>query len=110
MRPVIVSTSASGTYAGAFGGIAIPLDLHRAPFNVGIAVYPTSGTPSITIQHTFSDPFSTTDTLYWANHSSLVSVSATTDGNYAFPVRGLRVLQTGAGNAQVVIVQAGLTD
>lgn len=107
MRTVIVSTSASGIYSGN-GAVGIPLDHYRTPFNIGIGVVPVSGTPSITVQHTFSDPFDASTTAYWFDHAALTGVATTVDGNYAFPVAAVRVVQTGAGDAKVFIIQAGL--
>lgn len=103
MRVVTINTSASGTWY-------VPLDYHRAPFNVGIMVVPISGSPAPTISHSLEDfqNVQVSTPQYWLNHATLVSVAVTADGNYAFPVRVLRVRQEGAGDAKICIIQAGL--
>lgn len=103
MRPVYVSTSAAGS-------TIVPLDYHRTPFNVGLGVIPITGTPLPTVQHTF-DPVETTAqqaAAVWFNHTTLVSVSTTADGNYAFPIVALRLNQPAAGSVRMIVVQAGL--
>lgn len=103
-RPVVVSISASGT------SNPIPLNYHLAPFNVAIGVVPTSGTPSITIQHTFNYVYTAEDAAaaHWFDHEALTNVSVTTDGNYAFPVNAIRIVSDTAGDAVVYVIQAGI--
>ena len=59
------------------------------------------------MQHTFDDPgvgFTT-----WFNHPSIATLSANADGNYAFPVTGIRVsVASGGGTATLSVVQAGI--
>ena len=103
MRVVTINTSTSGTWY-------IPLDYYKTPFNVGIMVVPISGTPAPTISHSLEDfvDVNTSTPQYWINHATLVSVLTTADGNYAYPVRVLRVQQAGAGDSRICIIQAGL--
>lgn len=91
---------------GVGSSSALVMNTNVSPFNVGFGVIVT-GTVNYTIQHTFDDPavgFST-----WFSHPTIASLSANADGNYAFPVTGIKVLvNSGAGTAQLNLVQAGI--
>jgi len=90
---------------GVGSSTAVPMNTNVTPFNVGFGVT-VSGNVDYTVQHTFDDPgvgFTT-----WFSHPS-VSGSADDDGNYAFPVTGVKVLvNSGDGTATLKIVQAGI--
>jgi hypothetical protein len=85
---------------------ALVMNTNISPFNVGFGVIVT-GTVNYTVQHTFDDPavgFST-----WFSHPTIASQAANADGNYAFPVTGIKVLvNSGAGTATLKLVQAGI--
>lgn len=85
---------------------ALVMNTNVTPFNVGFGVI-VSGTVNYTIQHTFDDPavgFST-----WFSHPTIASLTANADGNYAFPVTGIKVLvNSGDGSATLKLVQAGI--
>jgi hypothetical protein len=99
MRPIVVSKTGTG------GSAIIPMDTYRNPFNVGIGVV-TSGTVNYTIQHTFNDP---AGSPVWFSHPTLNALAANADGNYAFPIRAIRILvNSGTGTATATIIQAGL--
>jgi hypothetical protein len=106
MRPVTVTTS--GTSVSS----PIVVDYLISPFNIGFGVVVT-GSATYTVQHTFDDPFSSTftpATATWFNHEDLVSQTTSQDGNYAFPVRAIRVNQSaGAGSTAATFIQAGAT-
>ena len=84
----------------------VPMDQYISPFNVGFGVI-VSGTVNYTVQHTFDDPavgFTT-----WFSHPTIASQSANADGNYAFPVTGIKVLvNSGGGSATLKLIQAGI--
>ena len=105
MRPMTLSTSGVSVSAPAVMNYLI------APFNVGFGVVVT-GTATYTVQHSFDDPFTSTYTpaaATWFNHIDVVNSTANKDGNYAFPVRAIRVNQTaGAGSTSTVIIQSGV--
>jgi hypothetical protein len=102
MRPITISKTGAGSSTIA------PLDTYQNPFNVGFDVV-VSGTVNYTIQHTFDDIFNSAVTPVWFNHPTVFSQSANADGNYAFPVRGIKVLvNSGAGTATATIIQAGM--
>ena len=76
------------------------------PIYVGFGVI-VDGTVTYTVQHTFDDPavgFTT-----WFSHPSVVDQVANDDGNYAFPVTGVKLLVTaGDGTASLQLIQAGI--
>lgn len=105
MRPINLTTSGTSVSAVAV------LDAHKTPFNIGFGVIVT-GAVTFTVQHTFDDPFLSTfdpSTATWFNHPNATGLTVSADGNYAFPVRAIRVNQTaGAGSTAGVVLQAGI--
>jgi hypothetical protein len=91
---------------GTGSSSALVMNTNISPFNVGFGVSVT-GTVNYTIQHTFDDPgvgFTT-----WFDHPSVASESTNQDGNYAFPVTGVKVLvNSGGGTATLELIQAGI--
>ena len=101
MKQVVVSQTGTGSSA------TIGTDLYISPFNVGFGVKVT-GSVTYTIQHTFDD-IQTTANPTWYPHATIVDEDANADGNYAFPVAGVKVLVTaGEGTATLTLIQAGL--
>lgn len=79
------------------------MNQYQSPFNVSFGVVVT-GTVDYTVQHTFDDPFAADPTFF--NHADVAGSTASADGNYAFPVAGIRVfLNSGAGSLRVTILQ-----
>jgi len=102
MRPVVVSKTGTGSSS------VVPLDHYQSPFNVGFGVV-VSGTVNYTVQHTFDDIFDASVTPVWFNHPTIASLAVNADGNYAFPVRAVKVLvNSGAGTATMTVIQAGM--
>lgn len=91
---------------GVGSSSALVMNTNISPFNVGFGVVVT-GTVNYTVQHTFDDPaigFST-----WFSHPTVASQVANADGNYAFPVTGIKVLvNSGSGTATLNLIQAGI--
>lgn len=91
---------------GVGSSSALVMNTNVSPFNVGFGVVVT-GTVNYTVQHTFDDPavgFST-----WFSHPTVASQAANADGNYAFPVTGIKVLvNSGSGTATLNLIQAGI--
>lgn len=91
---------------GTGSSSALVMNTNISPFNVGFGVV-VSGTVDYTVQHTFDDPavgFST-----WFSHPTVAGESTNQDGNYAFPVTGIKVLvNSGSGTATLKLVQAGI--
>lgn len=103
MRPSTLSTTdASG---GATTSAIAPMDYTQAPFAVGFGCVVT-GTVSFTVQHTFDD-IQGGVTPTWFDHSSVAAKVANTDGNYAFPVRAIRLKQnSGSGSVVMTFIQS----
>jgi hypothetical protein len=101
MRPMIATKTGTGESS------PLVLDHYRAPFNVGFAVV-VSGTVTYTVQHTFDDILNSSVTPTWFSHEELAGQTASADGNYAFPVRAIRLSNTaGSGTTTLTAIQAG---
>ena len=91
---------------GTGSSSALVMNTNISPFNVGFGVVVT-GTVTYSVQHTFDDPavgFTT-----WFSHPTIASQTANADGNYAFPVTGIKLLVTaGDGTATMNLIQAGI--
>lgn len=62
------------------------------PFSISVGV-DISGTINYDVQHTFDDIFNVAaSAVSWFDHSSIAAKTADADGNYAFPVRAIRLL------------------
>lgn len=85
---------------------SLVMNTNISPFNVGFGVT-VSGTVDYTVQHTFDDPavgFTT-----WFSHPTVAGESTNQDGNYAFPVTGVKLLvNSGSGSATLQLIQAGI--
>lgn len=94
----------SQTGVGSSNNIVVNTNI--SPVNIGFGVL-VSGTVTYTVQHTFDDPavgFST-----WFSHPTVASQTTNQDGNYAFPVTGIKLLVTaGSGTATLKLIQAGI--
>lgn len=100
MRVQTVSKTGTGSSS------ALVMNTNISPFNVGFGVV-VSGTVNYTVQHTFDDPavgFTT-----WFSHPTVAAQTANADGNYAFPVTGIKILvNSGSGSATLNLIQAGI--
>ena len=118
-KTFIVGGSAGGpTYSPAW-----VVDTYNNPCNIGIAVTVSGPLAVADVQHTFTDPFATNinvvSAAVWINNATLVSatqannINGTTDTNYAFPPRAIRLrvralASAGTGErATITIQQAG---
>ena len=91
---------------GTGSSSALVMNTNVSPFNVGFGVV-VSGTVNYTVQHTFDDPAVGVTT--WFSHPTVASQAANADGNYAFPVTGIKVLvNSGSGTATMNLIQAGI--
>lgn len=100
MKVQIVSKTGVGSSS------ALVMNTNCTPFNVGFGVV-VSGTVTYSVQHTFDDP--ATGFTTWFSHPTIAVKSDNQDGNYAFPVTGIKVLVTaGSGTATMSLVQAGI--
>ena len=91
---------------GTGSSSALVMNTNVTPFNVGFGVI-VDGTVNYTVQHTFDDPavgFTT-----WFSHPTVAGETANADGNYAFPVTGIKLLvSAGTGSATLNLIQAGI--
>ena len=99
MRPQVITQSGIGTSAW------IPLDYKQNPFNIGLGVV-VNGTITYSVEHTFDDIFATSVTPTAFTHSTLTTQTTSKDGNYAFPIRAVRINNTaGTGNTTLTLLQ-----
>lgn len=100
MKQQTVSQTGVGSSAN------IVVNTNVTPVNIGFGIVVT-GSVTYTVQHTFDDPavgFST-----WFSHPTVVDETTNQDGNYAFPVTGIKLLVTaGDGTAALKLIQAGI--
>lgn len=110
-RVFTVSAKGSAVYTDPY----VP-DTNIHPFQISLGVE-VIGSAVYTVQHTFGDPFavdfadvSAATAPTWYNHEFLTSVAVSDDGNYAFPVTGIRLKLNqaiaGAGGAKLTIIQS----
>lgn len=99
MRPQVISITGTGTTEW------IPLDYKQSPFNVGMGIV-VNGTITYDIEHTFDDILAPGTTPTAFKHSSLTAQTTNKDGNYAFPIRAIRINNTaGTGTTTLTILQ-----
>lgn len=99
MRPQVITKTGTGTTEW------IPVDYKQNPFNIGLGLV-ISGTLTVDVEHTFDDIWDTTITPVAFKHSTLVGQTANKDGNYAFPIRAIRINNTaGTGTTTLTILQ-----
>lgn len=100
MRPVTVSKTGVGQTA------VVPINYMQRSFAVGFAVV-VSGTITYTVEHTFDNVLDSSVTPTWFSHETLVGQTTSQDGNYAFPIRAIRVNNTaGTGTTTLTVLQA----
>ncbi len=83
-------------------------DWRQRPFNVGMGVT-IDGTMTCTVQHTFDDIYTVNPAdLVWHNTDGLTAITATDEGNFAFPCRAARLQITAytSGSAELAYIQA----
>ena len=87
----------------------IELDWKRLPFAVGFGITLSAGANlTYKVQHTFDAPLDAN--AVWFDHEFVVAKTANEDGNYAFPVQGMRLNVTAhvAGTATLKTLQGGI--
>jgi hypothetical protein len=95
MRPKKVTVTGVATSAW------LPVDYKQDPTNIGIGCVLVSGTATFSVEHTFDDIFDASVTPTAFPNSGITAATASKDGNYAFPVRAVRLNVT-AGVSPVV--------
>lgn len=108
---IAISAAATGAILAGTNGVGassiVAPDTAQNPFNMGIGCELT-GTVNYTVQHTFDDVMNVAmENLVWFANTGLTGKSANADGNYAFAVRGIRVLvNSGTGSIVANFVQS----
>jgi hypothetical protein len=102
MRPVV------RTLTGAGVSTWIPVDYRQAPFEIGIGVALSAGANlTYSVEHTFDNIQDPSVTPKAHCNEGLTSKTASDDGNYAFPVRAVRLAITTytTGEATMTLLQ-----
>lgn len=108
MRPVRVTVGSLTVSA------PIPLNLYSSPFNIGLGIALSVGAGlTYKVQHTFDDVFAqgfVAANATWYDHATLVNKTASSDGNYAYPVVAIRLNVTAytSGSAVMTVLSAGI--
>ncbi|CAB4122743.1 hypothetical protein UFOVP28_38 [uncultured Caudovirales phage] len=101
-----VKLTAVFTATTPYSTVFVP-DRNINPFNVGFGCV-VSGTITYTVQHTFDDP-NMVAVPTWFPHTYAAAQTASIDGNYAFPIAGIRVTTTaGTGSVVATFIQSGV--
>jgi len=104
MRPVTLTVNSQAASA------TIPLNWRQGDFKVAFAVV-LSGGASLTysVEHTFDDIQDSSVTPTWFGTNGLTALTATNEGNIAFPVRAARLNVTAytSGDATITVIQSG---
>lgn len=102
-NPKVISVTGLSSSLSAWD-VFVP-DYFVTPFNLGLGI--TSSGNTYNVEHTFDNlaPPSTlaSTSATWFLHSTLAAQTANANGNYAFPVRGIRLNVT-AGSSQATVV------
>lgn len=90
----------------------IPMDfVGDAPFNVGFGLtFPDGGPVLARVEHTFDDIQDSNASITSFVHTDVSGTNTQIDGNYAFPVRAIRlsiVSAAASGTAKLTVIQAG---
>jgi hypothetical protein len=101
MRPQTV------TVGSATSSAAIPMDHKVNPTSISLGLVIT-GTGTYKVQHTFDNIFDSSVSPTWLDHATLTGKTANADGNYAFPVRAIRLTCTAwtSGSGTLTAIQA----
>lgn len=98
-NPSIVTQTGTGTSAW------IPVDHTQNAFAIGFGCV-VSGTVTYTVQHTFDNIQDASVTPTAFDHSTVSAETTNQDGNYAFPIRAIRLNVTaGTGSVTITILQ-----
>lgn len=100
MRPVTLTVTGVGISP------VVPMDFRAQNFNVGFGCEIT-GTATYSVQHTFDDIYNPAITPVWFNHAFVNAATTNQDGNYAFPIRAMRLNVTAStGSVTINILQS----
>lgn len=93
------------TQTGVGTSVWIPVDNKQACFGIGFGCV-VSGSATYSIEHTFDDIQNASVTPTAFTHTSVANKTANQDGNYAFPIRAMRINVTaGTGSVTITVLQ-----
>ena len=96
-RPIVKSLVGAGT------GAWLPVDRFSPTTSIAVVV---NGTTNYTVQHTLDDVLNSSATPTAFNHATLNGQTTSQDGNYAFPLSAIRVVNnSGSGTTTITILQ-----
>lgn len=101
----------STTVSSATSGATLPLDTYRNPFNVSLGCVVSAGaTLTYKVQHTFDDVWNSSVTPTWFDNASITGRTASSDGNYAYPITAVRLVVTAwtSGSVTMTVIQSGM--
>lgn len=99
MRPSSFSQTGVGTTAW------FPVNYRQSPFNASFGCV-VSGTVTYTVEHTFDDVFDPAVTPTAFPNATVAAATANANGNYAFPIRAVRLnITAGTGTVTVTWLQ-----
>ena len=102
MRPTSVTQTNAGSTAW------IPVDWRSNPFNLSLACVVVSGTPTYKVEHTFDNVLDPTVTPTAFTHEFITASTTNDDGNYAFPITGVRLtISSGTAVVTMTVIQPG---
>ena len=103
MRPITVTVTGIGVSA------PIPMDYNTNTFSVGVGCK-ISATATYTVEHTFDDVYApgfNPATATWMPNTGLTAKNAIADGNYAYPVRAVRLnAAANSGTVTMTVIQS----
>ena len=100
-----MAISSSTSVTGVGTSTWIPVNSSQANFKVSLFTGVT-GTATYTIQHTPDNVMDASVTPVAYNHDILAGLTSGNDGNYAYPVRAVRInLTSGTGTVTLKVLQ-----
>ncbi len=113
MRPVTLTVTGNG--ASTLNSTPCPVDWRQDPANISLFFTDSGSTTGFTVQYTGDAPGDyATAALYnstatWFSHAFMAAMTANTTGNFAFPVRAIRLQADASGTdvGTLKIIQSG---
>ena len=97
MRPQVITITGTGSTD------PILVNYTATDFKIGFGVV-VSGTVTYTVEHTFDNPNEVTPVFF--SHAEVADKTTNDDGNYAYPVRAVRLTNTaGTGTSTMTLLQ-----
>lgn len=97
-RPTVATVASGSTKV-------IPINWRANTFGVGFSCVPTGGA-TYSLEHTFDDIYDSTVTpVYHAHSAALTGAVDNQDGNYAYPIRAVKLTVTVAGSVTINLIQ-----